>query len=163
MAVEKLKPFEIIKYTTSQGENCTATKKDGIVTIQGDKNGIRQMPLDKFMNDFINDQSKKTLERQPDSDKVSFSGGSKNLQSSNNSYEKNLKKEIRKGNILGWLGVGGCAFSLWGLFKNPKWLNPSILLGTMILSPIIALFGALKVDDAQNTLNIYEAVSNGVK
>ena len=70
--IEQIRPFSAIKYTTSNGENCIATKKDGIVTIQGDKNGVRQMPLNEFMDVFVKDQSQKTLERIPNT--VSFSG-----------------------------------------------------------------------------------------
>ena len=55
--IEQIRPFSAIKYTTSNGENCIATKKDGIVTIQGDKNGVRQMPLNEFMDVFVKDQS----------------------------------------------------------------------------------------------------------
>jgi hypothetical protein len=44
-----LAPFTTVKYTTKDGENVTATKKDGIVTLSGDKNGVRQMPLDDFV------------------------------------------------------------------------------------------------------------------
>ena len=73
----ELKHFQAIKYTTSSGENCVATKNNGIVTIEGDKNGVRQMKQDEFMKQFVEDQSKKTLERTPAKDTVSFSGISK--------------------------------------------------------------------------------------
>lgn len=63
-----VQPFNAIQFTTSSGENCVATKNNGIVTIQGDKNGIRQMSYDEFMKTFIADQSKKTLERSPKAD-----------------------------------------------------------------------------------------------
>lgn len=73
MSVGEVKPFDAIKYTTSYGENCIATKKDGIVTIQGDKNGVREMPLDDFMRVFVKDQQKVNLERSPEKDTVCFS------------------------------------------------------------------------------------------
>lgn len=95
MALEKLQPFQIIKYTTSDGENCSATKNNGIVTIQGDKNGVRQMPLNEFMEIFIKDQSKKTLERTPEKDTVSFSG---------NYREKSIYEGLKVKN--GFLGMG---------------------------------------------------------
>ncbi len=154
MVVEELKPFNVIKYTTSNGENCTATKKDGVVTIQGDRNGVRQMPLDKFMETFIADQSKKTLERQPEKDKVSFSGNSK-------SYEEKLEKQIKRGNMQAWLGgLGSLALGVLGL--NGK-LPPSFAIGGLILSPIMFALGGEKVDNAKERLDIYEAVSNGVQ
>ena len=49
--------FNAIKYVTSYGEKCTATKNNGIVTIQGDKNGVRQMEFSEFMKAFVKDQA----------------------------------------------------------------------------------------------------------
>lgn len=99
MTVESVKPFNAIHYTTSYGENCTATKKDGIVTIQGDKNGIRQMPLEEFMESFMKDQSKNTLERVPQKDTVSFFG-KKHSRSNNLNSDMNIKVSN------GFLGLG---------------------------------------------------------
>ena len=39
-----IKPFTTIKYKTQDGENVTATKNNGIVTLSGDKKGVRQRP-----------------------------------------------------------------------------------------------------------------------
>ena len=39
-----IKPFTTIKYKTQDGENVTATKNNGIVTLSGDKKGVRQLP-----------------------------------------------------------------------------------------------------------------------
>ena len=66
--------FEVIKFQTSYGENCTATKRNGVVTISGDKHGVRQMKIDEFMQAFIRDQQKVNLERSPQADTVAFSG-----------------------------------------------------------------------------------------
>ena len=41
--------FTTVKYTTKDGENITATKEKGTVTLVGDKNGTRQMPLEDFI------------------------------------------------------------------------------------------------------------------
>ena len=72
--VEQVKPFTEINYVTSAGENCKATKNNGIVTVIGDKNGIRQIPEKEFLQDFIKDQVKKgSLEKSPQNDTVSFS------------------------------------------------------------------------------------------
>ena len=86
MAVEKTLPsFTTIIYKTSDGENCSATKNNGVVTIQGDKNGVRQMPLDEFMPCFLKDQAKKVkLDKTPEKDTVSFS----------NKQKKNLNGDI---------------------------------------------------------------------
>lgn len=95
MAVGELKPFDAIKYTTSYGENCVATKKDGVVTIQGDKNGVRQMPLDEFMQVFIKDQQKVNLERTPQKDTVSFSGKKKS-----NNLNSDMDIKVKNGCLI---------------------------------------------------------------
>jgi hypothetical protein len=59
---ESIQAFNAIRYTTPQGENCVATKKDGIVTIQGDQNGVRQMPVNDFMHSFSNGQVTRDLD-----------------------------------------------------------------------------------------------------
>ena len=54
-AVTAQKPpqFTTIIYETKDGEKVSATKKDGIVTLVGDKNGVRQMELDKFIKEEL--------------------------------------------------------------------------------------------------------------
>ncbi len=79
MTTEGLKPFNAIQYKTKDGETITATKKDGIVTLVGDKNGVRQMPYEKFMKDLINSLPQVNMERVPQKDTVNFSGQSKTL------------------------------------------------------------------------------------
>lgn len=70
-----LKPFQTIMYTTKDGEHCTATKKDGIVTVVGDKNGTRQLELEDFMkNELLNNVQNINLENSPEKDEVSFKG-----------------------------------------------------------------------------------------
>ncbi len=104
--MNKLAPFTAIKYTTSDGENCVATKNNGIVTIQGQK-GVRQVPYDQFMAEFIKDQSKKPLERTPKSDSVSFKSRYEeksiydNLKVKNGfwSGKRTIKGEIGKYNV----------------------------------------------------------------
>ncbi len=64
--------FNPIKFQTSSGETCVATSDGGVVTIKGDKNGVRQVPIDKFMPEFIQDQRKVQLERTPKNDIVSL-------------------------------------------------------------------------------------------
>ena len=93
MAVEKTLPhFTTIIYKTSDGENCSATKNNGVVTIQGDKNGVRQMPLDDFMPYFIEDQSKIKLDKTPQKDTVSFSGNNTTPENqAKNMYAPKLK------------------------------------------------------------------------
>jgi hypothetical protein len=59
-SVQLAKPaaFTTVKYTTKDGENVTATKKDGVVTLNGDKNGVRQMPLDDFVKNELSQNVK---------------------------------------------------------------------------------------------------------
>ena len=72
--VKPLAPFTTINYVTKDGEHCTATKNNGVVTVVSDKNGVKQLPLDKFMKEFIEGLPKKGLENSPSMDTVSFSG-----------------------------------------------------------------------------------------
>lgn len=69
-----LAPFTTINYTTKDGEHCTATKNNGVVTVVSDKNGVKQLPLDAFMQEFITSLPQTNLERQPKQDTVAFSG-----------------------------------------------------------------------------------------
>ena len=69
-----LPPFTTIKYVTKDGENCQATKNNGVVTVVGDKNGVRQLPQDEFMKEFIQTLPKVNLEKTPKADTVAFSG-----------------------------------------------------------------------------------------
>lgn len=69
--MEGIKNFNALTYKTKDGENVTATKKGGVVTLVGDKNGVRQIPLEDFKKELIETVSK--LERTPNADTVSFS------------------------------------------------------------------------------------------
>lgn len=70
-SVPALKPFTTVNYTTKDGEHISATKNNGIVTLVGDKNGTRQMPLEDFMKEFA--ENIPTLERTPEKDTVELS------------------------------------------------------------------------------------------
>ena len=41
------KQFTTVQYNTKDGETITATKKDGVVTLVGDKSGVRKMPIER--------------------------------------------------------------------------------------------------------------------
>ena len=45
-SVQNLPQFTSIQFKTKDGENIVATKKDGVVTLVGDVNGVRQVPLE---------------------------------------------------------------------------------------------------------------------
>lgn len=73
-AQKALPQFTTIKYTTKDGENITATKKDRIVTLSGDKNGIRQMPIDDFVKkELVENLQNVKLENSPEADTVDIS------------------------------------------------------------------------------------------
>ncbi len=50
--MEGLQKFTSFRYKTIDGENIVVTKNNGVVTLVGDKNGVRQMPLDTFMKEL---------------------------------------------------------------------------------------------------------------
>lgn len=66
-----IKPFTTIKYKTQDGENVTATKNNGVVTLSGDKNGVRQMPIEDFMKNELPKIA--PLEKTPEKDTVEIS------------------------------------------------------------------------------------------
>lgn len=73
-AQQPLKPFTTVMYTTKEGEHVTATKKDGIVTLNGDKNGVRQMPVDDFLKKELPENvANLNLEKTPEKDTVELS------------------------------------------------------------------------------------------
>lgn len=66
--------FTTLIYQTKDGEKITATKKDGIVTLVGDKSGVRQMELDKFIKEeLVNNVKNINLENAPAKDTVEIS------------------------------------------------------------------------------------------
>jgi len=66
--------FTTIVYETKDGEKISATKKDGVVTLVGDKNGVRQMELEKFMKEELpNNVKNLKLENSPEKDTVEIS------------------------------------------------------------------------------------------
>lgn len=70
-AVSALPKFTTVKYTAKDGENITATKNNGVVTLVGEKSGVRQMPVEEFIkNELPKDGNKVVLEKSPDSDTV---------------------------------------------------------------------------------------------
>ena len=74
-AVTKPQPFTTIKYTTKDGENISATKNNGIVTLVGDKNGVRQMPLEDFKKELVENLPQVALEKTPEKDIVEIKPG----------------------------------------------------------------------------------------
>lgn len=109
-----LPQFTTIKYVTKDGENCQATKNNGVVTVVGDKNGVRQLPQDEFMKEFIQTLPKVNLEKTPKADTVAFSGQGEEI------AEEDNKKETSKG-MLATVAVLGTALigaGIWLLSKG---------------------------------------------
>lgn len=65
--------FNAIKYTTVDGEHCVATRNKGVITVLGDKSGVRQMDLNEFLPIFIESQQKVSLNNNLNRDIYSFS------------------------------------------------------------------------------------------
>lgn len=100
--------FTTITYVTKDGEKCTATKNNGVVTVQGDKNGVRQVPVEQFMQEFVENMPKVDLARTPNKDTVQFKG----------SEEKTLDNNAEKPNhnVRNWaIGIGSGVAALIGL------------------------------------------------
>ena len=74
-SVSAVKPFTTVNYTTKDGEHISATKNNGIVTLVGDKNGTRQMPVDEFMKEFI--KTLPVINNAPEKDTVEISKDAK--------------------------------------------------------------------------------------
>lgn len=66
--------FTTVKYTTKDGEHISATKNNGIVTLVGDKNGTRQMELEDFKKELLNNCAEIKLENSPEKDTVEIAG-----------------------------------------------------------------------------------------
>ena len=109
-----LPQFTTIKCVTKDGENCQATKNNGVVTVVGDKNGVRQLPQDEFMKEFVQTLPKVNLEKTPKADTVAFSGQGEEI------AEEDNKKGTSKG-MLATVAVLGTALigaGIWLLSKG---------------------------------------------
>ena len=65
------KQFTTVQYHTKDGETITATKKDGVVTLVGDKSGVRKMPIEDFKKELV--ANVPHLEKTPAKDTVEIS------------------------------------------------------------------------------------------
>lgn len=70
--INALPSFNEVRFTTKDGENIRATKQNGVVTMIGDKHGVRQVQLDDFMNFMTDNVQNLNLEKQPRNDELSF-------------------------------------------------------------------------------------------
>ena len=69
------KQFTTVQYNTKDGETITATKKDGVVTLVGDKSGVRKMPIEDFKKELV--ANVPHLEKTPAKDPVEISKDAK--------------------------------------------------------------------------------------
>jgi len=65
--------FTTVNYVTKEGEKVSATKNNGVVTLVGDKKGTRQMSIDEFKQELIQNSAKIELEKTPAKDTVEIS------------------------------------------------------------------------------------------
>ena len=72
--------FSTINYI-KDGEKISATKQGSIVTLVGDKNGTRQMPLDDFVKNELPNAKDIKLEKSPEQDTVQLGTTTKQISS----------------------------------------------------------------------------------
>ncbi|MBR6098936.1 hypothetical protein IKP85_04245 [bacterium] len=106
--------FTTIQFITKDGEKCTATKNNGIVTVQGDKNGIRQVPVEQFMKELVETLPKNVdLARTPAKDTVQFSGNETAANPNETKAEVNIEETNNKLNKK-FLAIGAGALAVLG-------------------------------------------------
>ena len=115
--MEQLKPFTSFSYQTIDGENITVTKKNGMVTLVGDKNGVRQMELADFRNYLIETAPK--INRALPKDTVSFSG-TKDATSALTKQDKQKIIKAANKNASGWSCFGGPVSTLYYALRSDK-------------------------------------------
>lgn len=113
---QTLPQFNAIKYQTKDGENITATKNNGIVTLVGDKNGIRQMPVEQFMKELPNEIP--PLEAVPEKDEVTFKA--KRVDEPPKKYIEEYKVEASKAKKF-WVGFASLVCPGLGQAINGDW------------------------------------------
>ena len=146
--------FNAFTYRTVDGETITATKKDGVVTLVGDKNGVRQLPLDEFKKEFLATVPK--LERTPETDTVSFSG--------TNNPEPQERKEAGSGKKWG-VGIASAVIPGLGQAINGEWGKAAgFFLGTYVGAGAVGFmihpFLGAAVAIGANIWSIVDAVKN---
>lgn len=124
-SVQAKPTFTTIQFVTKDGEKCTATKNNGIVTVSGDKNGVRQLPVDQFMKELIETLPKNVnLERTPNKDKVQFSGNEEPAKTEPDAADKAIDETNKKLNKK-YFGIAAAALAVVGtgiyLLGRGKW------------------------------------------
>ena len=124
-SVQAKPTFTTIQFVTKDGEKCTATKNNGIVTVRGDKNGVRQLPVDQFMKELIETLPKNVnLERTPNKDKVQFSGNEEPAKTEPDAADKAIDETNKKLNKK-YFGIAAAALAVVGtgiyLLGRGKW------------------------------------------
>lgn len=87
-AVGSLPTFTEVRFVTKDGEHISATKNNDIVTVVGDKNGMRQLPLSAFMQYMTENAQNLNLERQPNNDEVAFKANNVSSHDRIKAYQK---------------------------------------------------------------------------
>lgn len=137
--MDGIQNFNAFTYKTADDETITATKKDGVVTLVGDKNGVRQMPLEDFKKELLATAPK--LERTPNEDTVNFSGNNKKFPKNQNPpKEASTGKKWGVGIASGLIpGLGQAINGEWG--KAAGFFLGNVALNGMAfaVSPLLAI------------------------
>lgn len=142
-----LQPFTTIAYVTKDGEKCTATKNNGIVTVQGDKNGVRQVPEEEFMKDLAENLPKVDLAGSPNKDTVNFKGKSEVGHVEEKDYQDHIERrttvEATTGKKWG-VGLGSAFLPGLGQFINGDIGKGIAFLGATFATSIGSFFALTK-------------------
>ena len=154
--VEAIKPFSEVRFVTKDGEQISATKQDGVVTVVGDKNGVRQMPLEDFRKYMSENLPNVNLENVPQKDTVNFKGKA-------DDYVRSYKVEATSDKKWG-VGIASAVLPGLGQAINGQWGKAiAFFLGTGALS---GLSGALLGKDISALKNpklfIAGSIASGV-
>lgn len=92
-AINALPAFSEVRFITKDGENIRATKQNGVVTMVGDKNGVRQVQLNDFMQYMVENAQNINLENQPQYDELSFKSKTQSSREKIKAYQKAQPKK----------------------------------------------------------------------
>ncbi|MBO8430279.1 hypothetical protein IAC76_02720, partial [Spirochaetes bacterium] len=158
-------PFTTINYVTKDGEHCTATKNNGVVTVVSDKKGVKQLPLDEFMKEFVESLPKMNLENSPSKDTVAFSGNDDAAASAaaaetTESAPQTENKKMSKGVIAG-IATAGALLIGTGIWLLSKGKNKKAV--DELAQQITDKAGSLADDIAEQTQAAVAAAAENVK
>ena len=135
-----IKPFTSFTYKTKDGNTITATKNNDIVTLVDNKGETRQLGLEEFKKEFINNSQK--LEKTPSSDVFDL----------NSSENKTTEKTYKKPDIGATIGGSLIGSIVANITKFPsKLVSPSILKKLNQLSEGLSSEQIASIENAANS------------